>query len=666
MNATATRRIKPFSLRAMSGTAFSLVSAALLCALSLHAADTKPSAAEMQRKLIGVLQSDAAGGEKALACKQLAIYGTADAVPALAALLSNPELSSWARIGLEAIPGPATDEALRQALGTLDGRLLVGVINSIGVRRDAKAVDGLAAKLDAADPQVASAAAVALGRIGGDGVAKALTEALKTAPAAVKPAVAEGGILCAERFLAEGQNDKASKFYDTIRTAEVPKQRLLEATRGAILARQAKGISLLVEQLRSADKDYFGIGLRTARELPGVEVTETLAKELKRTPPQRQPMLLLALADRGDAAAVPTVLEAAQTGSKELRVAAIRVLERFEAGASVPVLLRAATEADAQVVQAAMGTLQRLSGKGVDADLLARLTASTGKTRQVLIELVAARGMMEAVPTVVGWVEDPDAGIRGAALQTLSLIGEAPQVADLVRLANKTSDTAKRGEIEKALLAICSRSGAACLPHVLPLAQSADSGLRVTALHASASIGGPEALKAVTAALNDSDATVQDEAVRALSTWPNTWPEDGAVADPLLTLARSGKKASHQVLAVRGYLQHVQVDKKLNAQEKEAQIRELLPLIKRPEEKRSAVALLETIQTEGALRLLAQLAGEPEISGDACGAIVRSATREKTNLPKEERQKALQVVLEKSTDGSTRQKAEEALKKLSS
>ena len=81
--------------------------------------------------------------------------------------MTDPELASWARIALEAIPGPAADAALREAMDKVQGKLLVGVINSIAVRRDPKAVSALVKKLKDTDPDVASAAAVALGRIGG-------------------------------------------------------------------------------------------------------------------------------------------------------------------------------------------------------------------------------------------------------------------------------------------------------------------------------------------------------------------------------------------------------------------------------------------------------------------------------------------------------------------
>src|SRR5678815_3090642 len=73
------------------------------------------TALEKELKLISILKSDGPPQEKAVPCKQLAIYGTRNAVPVLADLLSNPELASWARIALEAIPDHSVDDALRAA-----------------------------------------------------------------------------------------------------------------------------------------------------------------------------------------------------------------------------------------------------------------------------------------------------------------------------------------------------------------------------------------------------------------------------------------------------------------------------------------------------------------------------------------------------------------------
>ena len=125
-----------------------------------------PRPRSQEAKLIAVLKSDAPRKDKADACRELALIGTKDAVAPLAALLGDEKLAHMARYALEPIPDPAVDDALRDALGKLKGRPLVGVIGSIGVRRDAKAVEPLSKLLKDTDPDVAQAAARALGRIG--------------------------------------------------------------------------------------------------------------------------------------------------------------------------------------------------------------------------------------------------------------------------------------------------------------------------------------------------------------------------------------------------------------------------------------------------------------------------------------------------------------------
>ena len=85
---------------------------------------------EIAGKLAAVLSSNAPQGAKDFACRQLSVIGAAEQVPALAPLLVDEKLSHMARYALARIPGPASDEALRQALGKVKGKLLVGMINS--------------------------------------------------------------------------------------------------------------------------------------------------------------------------------------------------------------------------------------------------------------------------------------------------------------------------------------------------------------------------------------------------------------------------------------------------------------------------------------------------------------------------------------------------------
>jgi HEAT repeat protein len=117
-------------------------------------------------KLVAILRDPAASTySKAKACQQLAVTGDKAAVPALAALLTDPQLSHYARFAMEPNPDPSVDEALRAALGKVKGKQLAGVITSIGYRKDTKAINALAKLRGDADPDVAKAADSALARI---------------------------------------------------------------------------------------------------------------------------------------------------------------------------------------------------------------------------------------------------------------------------------------------------------------------------------------------------------------------------------------------------------------------------------------------------------------------------------------------------------------------
>ena len=271
---TQTSKINPsIRIKTMALTRPSLRCIALLAVLTALSAATARAADDqgpsLEKKLIAILQSEAPKAEKAIACKQLAIHGTAQSVPALAPLLADPQLASWARIALEAIPGPEADAALRQAIDfsqRRSSRRHDQFDRSPPRRRRRRCVD---------QPPERSGRRSRLGRRRRLGTHRQSRPRPKPSgnrwpphrPASV-PAVAEGCILAAERLLADGKASQAAALYDEVRRADLPKQKIIEATRGAILARKADGIPLLVEQLRSSDKglvpDRLDHGPRTS------------------------------------------------------------------------------------------------------------------------------------------------------------------------------------------------------------------------------------------------------------------------------------------------------------------------------------------------------------------------------------------------------------------
>jgi len=172
--------------------------------------------------------------QKAKACQRVGELGPREAVPALSALLSNERLNTYARYGLEPIADPSADDALRAGLSKLKGNLLIGVINSIGKRRDAKAGPALAKMIYDADGDVARAAAAALGSIGGLSAMQELRAALVKTKGMTRMAVADASLVCAERLLAEGKRAQALALYASLSAPDMPKTARLAAMHGII------------------------------------------------------------------------------------------------------------------------------------------------------------------------------------------------------------------------------------------------------------------------------------------------------------------------------------------------------------------------------------------------------------------------------------------------
>jgi HEAT repeat protein len=592
---------------------------ALAASMSITCAMAGEDAAKDQQKLIAVLRSNAPAAEKAITCKRLAIYGGQETVPVLAPLLADEKLSSWARIPLEVISGPAADEALRQAMDKVQGRLLVGVINSIGVRRSAGAVEALAEKLNDQDAEVASVSAVALGRIGNDAAARALEVALTGAVPAVRSAAAEGCILCAESRLAAGKAAEAAKIYDLVRKADVPKQRIREATRGAILARGTAGAPLLVELLRSPDKQMFRLALTVARELPGKETADVLAAELARATPERQSLLIAAIADRGDATALTAVLQAAKSGPDSVKVTVVKVLRRLGDASSVPLLLELAVDKNPALAKTAVESLASLAGKEVDAEIAARLSKAEGKVRLVLLQLAGDRLLTAAMPEVIKASSDPDLPVR---LQALTTLGYAVEFKDLSVLIDRVAAAPEKAEeakaAEAALKTACQRmpDADACAAKVVAAMATAKVPARINLLEVITAVGGKKALEAVALAAADSNGDVQDAGSRLLGKWMTL-----DAAPMLANLAKSAAEAKYEVRSVRAYIRLVRQFPM--ADEKRAEMcRTAMAIAKRDAEKKLVLEVLQRYPSLEGLQLASEAAKTASLKPEATKAVV--------------------------------------------
>lgn len=194
---------------------------------------------DLENRLLAALQSEISRDAKAYVCRKLTIVGTAASAPALAALLADGNQAHMARFALERIEAAEAARALRDALPSLSGKLKIGVIGSIGNRRDASATAALAALLADGDAAVARAAALALGDIGTAEAARALQEARPSGE--IGPVVSDAQLECAEALLADNKPSEALAIYKSLAGEQQPKLVRLAATRGMLACAGKKG-----------------------------------------------------------------------------------------------------------------------------------------------------------------------------------------------------------------------------------------------------------------------------------------------------------------------------------------------------------------------------------------------------------------------------------------
>ena len=183
----------------------------------------KDELAKIEKALLGVLESDAKQAGKQYVCRELSIIGTEQSVSTLAKMLADEETSDMARYALERIPGSAVDEALRGALRKSKGTARIGIINSLGQRRDKDAVRNLTRALGRPDEAVAMAAAAALGQIGGSEATTALAEAKDKATGKLQMVVLDAYLKCADQLVADGQKVQALAIYKDLQKEGMPK-----------------------------------------------------------------------------------------------------------------------------------------------------------------------------------------------------------------------------------------------------------------------------------------------------------------------------------------------------------------------------------------------------------------------------------------------------------
>ncbi len=629
----------------------------------------KAARRELELRLAAVLKTGAPRDAKDFVCRKLMIIGTAESVPALAALLPDKELSHMARFALERIPAPEAAQALRDALPKLDGSLKLGVVASLGARRDAKSVPALIAltKEKEIDTPVSRAAIRALGDIGTREAADAVRESLaavheSTSNQNLARTAVDALLACGERLYREGNKDAAANIYNWLLMNGWHKPVRLAMIRGTTRGQAKSDVGWFPESVFLVDGDRHGLGPAgiewMSQRAKGAKANERIRAALPKLPVEIQLELVSALVDRGDSAArgaMLMILDAAQ--DLRVRVACIDALGPLGEPADVPTLisllapdgggrwLPAPTEAQKAAARTA---LSELRGKAVAKAIVAHWKSATPEVRAELIGILVARRALDRVPDILAAATDPDARVRMAAMAALGELARPEQVADMLPGVLKAEPGGEREAAEKAVMFVCNRSENPD-QRVKPLLAAwakMDENDKTALLPLLGRVGTAKALEVVEGALADQTPGRREAGLRALCNWP-----DASAAAELMDLAQSDAEAGHRLSALRAAIRVAALPDKRPDAERLDLLKKCMTMATRNDERNLVLQRARTVRTVESLRFVAAYLDQPENAQEACATVVELAHHRELREPnKAEFDKALDAVIRTAKD----------------
>ena len=527
-------------------------------------------------------------------CRMLRRVGSAKSVPALAKMLADKDMSHMARFALQFMAAPEAGTALREALPKLDGDLKIGIIGSIGQRSDREAVPAIAGLIAAGNTNIARAVIESLGRIVGSEAAGALARA--KVPADLKPARDNAYLMCADKMLADGQASEAVKIYREMIAPANNTWIRIAAYKGLVRAEKDKAVPLILALLKDRDLDLQRAAGKFITEMSGKAITQALAKQLGDLSPDAQVVLLSALEGRGDKAAAPYVAKAVDSDNEAIRLAAIDALAVLGGSSNVELLAKVSNSGD-KTGRAAMDTLGRLSGPGVDGALIyvAQSRAETS-VRINVIETLTKRREIEAVEVLFVLAKDDNRDIRQAAYKALGVLSDQKDLSAMVSMLLAAESNSDRGGIERAMIATVTRLES---PNATPIIDGLTKANRATKPHlltVLSRIGSAKAFNAVRYEMLSDYDQIRTAAIRALADWP-----DAAPLSDLMAIAMADRDSTRRVLALRGYIKLLGIPANRGAAETVKLLSQAMKFAQRPEEKKAVLSALPKYPCEEAL-----------------------------------------------------------------
>ncbi len=594
---------------------------------------TRPGA-ESERKMVSRVFVDALKSVEnveviSFLIRQLQLAGKDEAVTPLSRYLSDERLCGPAAQALVTIGTPGAGKAFLKVLPEVSGSNRVTLIQALGQLRSKAAVKTLLEHTAADDPDTRQVALYALANIGDPAAAEVLAEAARTDSASKGvQAASPGGIhsdnyvLFAQRLAEGGRKRQCVAICRELLASPLEYNARAAALSTLVTVLGGDALDDLLNAMDTGNAQLQGAALALADRIPGRRATGRWVARLEKAQPEVQAKIVTMLGRRGDSAALRAVQQALKDADPGVRLAAIPALVRLAGDDAAGDFIEAFQVADQPAEVAALKeALLRLPDRTILTVVAQALSEAPSAAQITLLEILAERGGEDQLETVFKHTRARDEGVRLAAIDALGYLGGEGDMPRLLDLLLKARGDGERAAAQRAAVTVANR-----IPdperrsdHVLALLDKTTGEQRAHLLRVLGRIGGSRALENIRKATRSNDPVLKDAAIRALANWP-----DVSAADDLLDIIRGSDDLTHQVLALRGYVNIIDTAD-LPPGKKIRYLKDALAVVRRPEDKKLIISGLGKVPALESLKLMSAYLNDEDLQAEAAFAVVNIA-----------------------------------------
>jgi len=503
----------------------------------------------VEAKLIASLKSSKSVDLRRSICRQLRTIGTDKAIPVLANLLGDKDLSHGARYALGRLDSSKAAAAMHDGMRKTSGKIQAGIIVTLAKRGYPAAIADMAKLFGSSDKVVAHAAIRGVGVMGTPDGAKILLTARASAKDDIRKRITDAMLECAEKLAADGKGSDAAVVYKVLYTPKETTHIRLAALRGLSRSQGPDAVNTLAAVIKGDDAQMRATAIAYMTDVKDPGATKTLVDLLGTMKPDAQTLILRSLGARGDKSACAAVAKAAASEDTAVKGAALEALGSVGGSESIPLLISNAASGGAE--RSAQVGLVAIKGSGVDDAIIKGVSSEDAGISTAAIKALKARGCTKAVDALFTAAVAKDSSVRRAAAEALGSLAGEKDITRLLGILVKPADPKDRAALEHAAGTVFLSVGNSetCASKVLAATHSASGDAKASLVRLLAKAPASKALDALKTLVKSSDKAVNDAAVRTLAGWPDATP-----ADQVIALAKSTSDKTHRILLLRGYV----------------------------------------------------------------------------------------------------------------